>query len=40
MRRWKLVSVNVCDLLVLYINVNRLVGEEIFVNKCFVNNDV
>ncbi|HDH6516586.1 TPA: SAP domain-containing protein [Staphylococcus aureus] len=33
-------SVNARDLLVLHTNVNRLVGEEIFANKCLANNDV
>jgi hypothetical protein len=33
------VSVNARDLLVLHTNVNRLVGEEIFANKCLANND-
>ncbi|SGT39578.1 SAP domain-containing protein [Staphylococcus aureus] len=33
-------SVNARDLLVLHNNVNRLVGEEIFANKCLANNDV
>ncbi|MCG9825248.1 SAP domain-containing protein [Staphylococcus argenteus] len=32
-------SVNARDLLVLHTNVNRLVGEEIFANKCLANND-
>ena len=33
-------SVNARDLLVLHTNVNRVVGEEIFANKCLANNDV
>ncbi|HDH6675436.1 TPA: SAP domain-containing protein [Staphylococcus aureus] len=33
-------SVNARDLLVLHTNVYRLVGEEIFANKCLANNDV
>ncbi|CAC6811910.1 SAP domain-containing protein [Staphylococcus aureus] len=33
-------SVNARDLLVLHTNVNRLVGEEIFANKCLANNDI
>lgn len=32
-------SVNARDLLVLHTNVNRLVGGEIFANKCLANND-